>query len=246
MNVIDEVLDLATEVLRINPSDDDDNYQCNMAIEAGELITSGDLLYKLPETPDYLVKIECMKILATEICFVFTKKNPYEREMEYVSWRGDRLLKGLMAVEFDLIKLRTWRKKEIEKRLTGIDGVKIVRRDGVQRIVKIVEEDGIGKALLSDGEKRTIGHVATRTFKLLSLIQDQEFGGEYTLDRVFEAIRLPSDKDKYPELLLSKTYESSRKRIIGNTIKELQNDGVLKGLIRMKTSNNNKRLIIFH
>lgn len=242
MNLTDEVFGLATEVLHINPSDDNDEYKCNMAMEDGELITSGDLLYTLPETPDYLVKIECMKILATEACFVYTKKNPFEREMGYVPWGRDRLLKGLMAVEFDLQKLRTWKKQELDKRLNIIDTNEIERRVREKQIVKTVEIDGIGYVELSNNERTKIGEAKHRQYRILLCIEQKGFVGEFDYNTLFESIRLKKDSDNRD--LIGQNQKEAKFKIISNTIKTLQR-GPLKGLISLQKFNKNDRMIKF-
>jgi len=102
-------------------------------------------------------------------------------------------------------------------------------------------EKGIGYLKFSeDGEKIKVAGEKTRQFQLLQLMINP-IGVARNVESVFNQIRKPKD-EKDPDLLDINTKKSKMINIIEATIKELQRDNTLRGLIAFKFQKNKSQL----
>ena len=84
------------------------------------------------------------------------------------------------------------------------------------------------------GKKITVGGKDTRHFRLLQCLCEPHFGVQKTTDAIFEAIRLPKDKNNTSLSGYSQQRNSELLKIIEFAKKELQKNDELQGKIKYK------------
>lgn len=91
------------------------------------------------------------------------------------------------------------------------------------------------------GKKKKIGQLKSRPFRLLQCLLEP-LGVAKMVDSVFEAIRLPKDKED-SRLNSWSTAQTRQVEIIRNTIKELQKDNKLDGKITFEFNEADKQIM---
>ena len=105
-----------------------------------------------------------------------------------------------------------------------------------------VVEDGWGNLKFGKfGKKKKIGQPKSRPFRLLQCLLEP-LSVAKTVDSVFEAIRLPKDKED-SRLNSWNTAQTRQVEIIRNTIKELQKDNKLDGKIVFEFNEADKQVM---
>ncbi len=88
--------------------------------------------------------------------------------------------------------------------------------------------------LQKQGKKISVGGKDTRHFRLLQCLCEPHFGVQKTTDAIFEAIRLPKDKDNSSLSGFSPQRNSELFKIIEFAKKELQKNDELQGKIKYR------------
>lgn len=118
-----------------------------------------------------------------------------------------------------------------------IENTSIIKKYSPQTLI----EKGIGYfKFRKQEEKIQIGEMNSRKFRLLQFLSSPIDSGK-TIDSVFDAIKLPRDKD---DQMLNgyNTYQSIARKIelIGYTIKELQKNKELQGRLKFELDHNQR------